>query len=134
MEIIIRFLSSGGNSKSEKSLGEYAEKALKMDKHFCAVVRSILAYTVCGISDLLSFVPLDSQILQVEACSVSVANCICSASQDANIEGTGKMEKHVQLSLDSCIACHTIAVLETCACIKPFRNRLTSWTRNFLRS
>eukprot|EP00731_Ephydatia_muelleri_P016208 Em0009g632a len=37
VEIIIRFLSSGGNSKSEKSLGEYAEKALKMDKHFCAV-------------------------------------------------------------------------------------------------
>ena len=102
MEIIIRFLSSGGSSKSEKSLGEYAEKALKMDKHFYAVVRSILVYFLWYFRSSY-FVPLDSQLLQVEACSVSVANCICSASQDANIEETGE--------INGTCSCHLIAVL-----------------------
>ena len=37
IEIILVFVSSGG-AKADKNLGEYAERALKMDKQFCSVV------------------------------------------------------------------------------------------------
>ena len=37
IEIILVFVSSGG-AKADKNLGEYAEKALRMDKQFCSVV------------------------------------------------------------------------------------------------
>ena len=37
IEIILVFVSSGG-AKADKNLGEYAERALRMDKQFCSVV------------------------------------------------------------------------------------------------
>ena len=37
IEIILVFVSSGG-AKADKNLGEYAERALKMNKQFCSVV------------------------------------------------------------------------------------------------
>ena len=37
VEIILVFVSKGG-AKADKNLGEYAERALKMDKQCCSVV------------------------------------------------------------------------------------------------
>ena len=42
IEIILVFVSSGG-AKADKNLGEYAERALKMDKQFCSVVSCSLS-------------------------------------------------------------------------------------------
>ena len=41
VEIILVFVSSGG-AKADKNLGEYAERALKMDKQFCSVVSCVV--------------------------------------------------------------------------------------------
>ena len=42
VEIILVFVSSGG-AKAEKNLGEYAERALRMDRQFCSVVSCYLS-------------------------------------------------------------------------------------------
>ena len=42
VEIILVFVSSGG-AKADKNLGEYAERALRMDRQFCSVVSCYLS-------------------------------------------------------------------------------------------